>query len=119
MDQSAFVDLLQSVVLDGLATELAQTWQHPPGRLPSVERSRRSEWLARMSELDREYLEAFGTEVARSAVFGVLAVLDGHRKIEETSTGHLELSHISEEGSELLASSAAAMPVPPLHELLP
>ena len=72
-----------------------------------------------MSGSDRELLEAFGTHVARSAVFGVLAVLDGNRKIEEPSAGHLELRHISEVGSELLASSAPEMAVMPLHELLP
>ena len=72
-----------------------------------------------MSERDRELLEAFGTDVARAAVFGVLTVLDGNRKIEDSAAGYLELRHISEGGSELLASSAPEMPVPPLHELLP
>ena len=113
------MDLLQSVVLDGLSSELAQSWQHPPGRLRSEERSQRSEWLSAMSERDRELLEAFGSDVASAAVFGVLAVLDGNRKIEEPSAGYVELRHISEGGSELLASSAPEMPVLPLHELLP
>lgn len=119
MDQNTFVDLLQSVVLDGLSSELARSWQHPSGRLRSEERSRRSEWLSKMSGPDRELLEAFGADVARSAVFGVLAVLDGNRKIEEPSAGHLELRHVVEGHSDLLASSAPEMPVLPLHELLP
>jgi hypothetical protein len=119
MDQRTFVDLLHSVVLEGLSSELAQSWQHPPGRLRTEERSQRSEWLAEMSEPDRALVEAFGRDAARSAVFGVLAVLDGSRKIEEPSEGHLELRHVNEHGEELLASSAPEMPVLPLHELLP
>jgi len=119
MDQLTFVDLLQSVVLDGLASELAQSRQQPPGRFRSEERSRRSEWLSKMSGPDRELLEAFGAEAARAAIFGMLCVLDGSRTIEESSAGYLELRHISEGGAELLASSALGMPVLPLHELLP
>ena len=119
MDQRQFVGLLQSVVLDGLSNEVASDWQHPPGRLRSQERSRRSDWLDKMSPEERALLEDFGADVARAAVFGVLAILDGNRKIEETEMGHLELRHVSDGGSELLASSAMEMPVLPLHELLP
>jgi hypothetical protein len=118
MDQTTFVDLLRAVVLDGLSKDLARDWQEPPGRLRSEERSRRSEWLRRMSDADRALLEAFGSEAARSALFGVLAVLDGARKIEEPSEGHLELRHVHAHEAQLLASSAPDMPVLPLHELL-
>jgi hypothetical protein len=72
-----------------------------------------------MDTEERALLEAFGADVARSAVFGVLAVLDGSRTIEEPHMGHLELHHVSTESSELLASSASETPVLPLHELLP
>jgi hypothetical protein len=72
-----------------------------------------------MSGLDRELLEAFGRDAARSAVFGVLAVLDGSRKIEEPWEGYLELCHIDGQGEKLLASSNPETPVVPLHELLP
>ena len=71
-----------------------------------------------MSEPDRELLEAFGTDVASAAIFGVLAVLDGARKIEDLSSGHLELRHVRDGGAQLLASSDPEMPVLPLHELL-
>jgi hypothetical protein len=71
-----------------------------------------------MSDADRELLEAFGSEAARAALFGVLAVLDGARKIEAQSEGHLELRHVHAGETRLLASSAPDMPVLPLHELL-
>jgi len=119
MDQATFVDLLRAVVLDGLSSDLARNWHHPPGRLRSEERSRRSKWLSRMSEADRALLDAFGSEAARSALFGVLAVLDGARKIEEPSSGHLELRHVHAGEARLLASSAPNASVLPLHELLP
>ena len=118
MNQNTFVDSLKSVVLDGLSSELAQSWQDPPGRFRSEERLRRFEWLTKMSASDRELLEAFGSDVARAAIFGVLAVLDGARKIEDASTGHLELRHVQEGGARLLASSDPEMLVLPLHELL-
>ena len=119
MDQTTFVDLLRAAVLDGLSSDLARDWREPPGRLRSEVRSVRAEWLKRMSDADRTLLEAFGSEAARSALFGVLAVLDGARKIEDSSSGHLELRHIRAGEAQLLASSAQEMPVLPLHELLP
>jgi hypothetical protein len=118
MDQTTFVDLLQAVVLDGLSSELVRYWQEPPGRLRSEERSRHSQWVSQMSDADREMLEAFGSQAARSALFGMLAVLDGVRKIEEPFAGHLELRHVHAGETQLLASSAPEMPVLPLHELL-
>lgn len=119
MDQREFVRLLNAVVLEGLSSDVVSAWQHPPGRLRSEEKSRRSDWLETMNSEERALLEAFGADVARAAVFGVLAVLDGNRKVEEPEIGHLELRHVSHGRSELLASSAMEMPVLPLHELLP
>ena len=118
MDQTTFVDLLRAVVLDGLSNDLARNWKEPPGRLRSDERSRRSQWVSQMSDDDRELLEAFGSEAARAALFGVLAVLDGARKVEDQSEGHLELRHVQAGEAQLLASSAPDTTVPPLHELL-
>jgi hypothetical protein len=118
MDQTTFVDLVRAVVLDGLSSDLARNWKDPPGRLRSEERSRRSLWVSKLSDADREMLEAFGSDAARSALFGVLAVLDGVRKIEEPSEGHLELRHVHAGETQLLASSAPDTPVLPLHELL-
>jgi len=119
MDQKAFVDLLRSVVLDRLSIEIANDWQYPAGRLRSEERSRRTEWMNSLSRHDREFLEAFGQHVARSAVFGVLCVLDGVRKIEDSEDGHIELRHITNSQSQLLASSGDNMPAEFLHEMLP
>ena len=72
-----------------------------------------------MSAADRELLEAFGYEAARSAIFGMLNILDGSRAFDEPSEGHLELHHVRAGQSELLASSATNSSVLPLHELLP
>lgn len=118
MDQKEFVSLLKAVVLDGLSSEVASAWQRPPGRLRSEERSRRSDWLDGMNSEERALLEAFGADVAQAAVFGMLAVLDGSRRVAEPESGYLELRHVSDGRSELLASSAMEMPVLPLHELL-
>jgi len=118
MDQTTFVDLLRAVVLDGLSNDLARNWQEPPGRLRSDERALRSQWVSQMSDTDRQLLETFGSEAARAALFGVLAVLDGARKIEDQSKGHLELRHVHAGETQLLASSGPDIPVPPLHELL-
>lgn len=71
-----------------------------------------------MNDADLEMLETFGSETARAALFGVLAVLDGTRTIEDASQGHLELRHIDADGAQLLASSAIDATVLPLHELL-
>lgn len=106
-------------MLDGLSNDLAANWKAPSGRLRSDDTSRRSQWLGHISDADREWLEAFGSESAGAALFGMLAVLDGVRKIEDQSEGHLELRHIHDGAAQLLASSAPDRPVPPLHEPLP
>src|SRR6185369_16620494 len=107
MDQKTFVDRLTSVVLDGLSRDLAENWHHPPGRLRSEDRTRRIAQLNAMSAPDRELFEEFGQAAARSAVFGMLAVLDGSRAIEDATEGHLELHHVRNGKAELLASSAS------------
>ncbi|MDR6510861.1 hypothetical protein J2792_001727 [Novosphingobium capsulatum] len=119
MDQRAFVDLLQLVVLDRLSVELVKTWQNPPGRLRSEERSRRSGWMKNLSGPERALVEEFGQDAARAAVFGVLCVLDGVRKIEDRENGHIELHHVKNGRSELLASSGNDMTLDFLHDLLP
>ncbi|MDE2436049.1 MAG: hypothetical protein KGM49_07310 [Sphingomonadales bacterium] len=119
MDQKTFVERLCWVVLDNLSRDLVEYWQHPPGRLRSETRSRRAKWLGSMNAEDRELLEAFGTEAARSALFGILAVLDGSRAIEGAEEGHLELRYLGANRSGLLASSAIESDTMPLHELLP
>lgn len=119
MDQSTLIDSLRAVILDGLPTGLIEYWENPSGRLQTDERRNRADWVRGLTASDREFLEDFAAEAARSAMFGVLAVLDGSRAIEDPPrTGHLELCYVNANGASLLASSAPAMPVPPLHELL-
>lgn len=119
MDQPTFVALLDALVLDSLPTELLASWETPPGRLCTKQMLERSNWVSQLEPIERDLLEAFGHDAARSAVFGVLAVLDGARTSGEPSAGHLELRYVTTNRSDLLASSAPDMPVPPLHELLP
>jgi hypothetical protein len=120
MEQSTLVDSLSVAVLDGLPTELIEYWANPPGRLRTDERRNRADWIKGLSASDREFLNEFAAEAAHTALFGVLAVLDGSRAIENPPTrGHLELRYVSASGAaSLMASSASDMPVLPLHELL-
>jgi hypothetical protein len=119
MDQRTLIDSLCAAVLDGLPTGLVESWENPPGRLQSDERRNRADWVKGLTASDRKFLDEFAAEAARSAMFGILAVLDGSRAIENPpARGHLELRYVSASGDSLMASSAPAMPVPPLHELL-
>ena len=118
MDQMTFIDKLCAAASADVSLELIENWRNPPGRLRSEERSGRSAWVSGMKHEEAQLLAAFGSEAARSVMFGILAVLDGARKIEQ-GTGHLELRYINGEEAVLLSSSAPDMPVPLLHELLP
>lgn len=83
----------------------------PPGRRPAQELIELNKWYLTLSAPDRQALRRALAEASHAAVFGLLAVLDGVRTIDEAQPpGTLELWH-NNQGSRTLLNGD-------LHDLL-
>jgi hypothetical protein len=84
MTPEEFVNALREVVLARAVDSTLSAIENPPGRHPRRELVEANVWYQGLSEPDRGRLRAVASMVAHQAVFGVLAVLDGARVVENT-----------------------------------
>jgi len=88
--------------------------EQPPGRRPKPAFARRSEWFRGLSHTDQQMVAEVIREAAENAVFGVLAILDGARVIENASEkGELQLYYVKGDERVLLNDQRKA----PLHDV--
>jgi hypothetical protein len=85
MTSEEFVNSLREVVLKTAVDSTLSAVQSPPGRRPRPELVEANAWYEKLSEQDRARLRHIASMVAHQAVFGVLAVLDGARVLEDTT----------------------------------
>jgi hypothetical protein len=117
MDQRQFVDALKAQTAEAAAEDTLRQWELPSGRLRSQGQVEQANWVAGLSELDRRMVKALVAETAQAALFGVLCVLDGARRIDASDDAHFELTRVEAGKPTLLARSDFGAPVL-LHELL-
>lgn len=92
MTREEFVRSVKHQAKDAAVATTIGRLSHPPGRRPSSQDLQLSAWYNALSDSDREQLHSIVSEAAESAVFGVLAILDGVRPIEGPGVkGELEL----------------------------
>jgi len=84
MTPEEFVAALRKVVLLTTVNSTLSVLERPPGRAPGRELIELSSWYKGLVPEERAMLQRVATMVARQAVFGVLAVLDGVRPVEST-----------------------------------
>ena len=114
MTAEEFITKVRQVVYDPAISGTLSVIQRPPGRRPSENLTALSAWYAQLSENDRKMLQSAVALAARGATFGMLAVLDGVRQIEETpEKGTLELWYAKGDRRVLLNSSRSEH----LHDL--
>lgn len=98
MNNEEFIRIIKIVVRTASVDGLIKILKKPPGRKLSVAEQERSQWFNSLSEKDRVYLDSIIIEAVDEAIFGLLAVIDGVRAIENSSKkGRLELKYIGEE----------------------
>ena len=115
MTPDEFVALLRDIVQARAVDSTLSAIEKPPGRRPKPELVETSAWYAKLSIQDRERLRSVASLVARQAVFGVLAVLDGARVIDDgREKGTFKLSY-RKGGEEWDLNPADGVP---LHDLL-
>jgi hypothetical protein len=115
MKASEFVDTINKIVRQAAVTGTISHLRDPPGMRPLPEVLALSKWYNGLDTNDQAMVERMMDRVARAAVFGFLAVLDGVRQVEGIGPkGHFELRFIKDGRSDLLNDPEVEM----LHDLL-
>lgn len=107
-----FVEALRTHVLEAAVEDTLAFLKAPPGRRVTQEERALSNWFNDLPELHREYFASTLKMVSQQAVFGVLAAIDGARKIAD-GEGRFELAYVSDDTVILNAEDST-----PLHDLL-
>lgn len=100
LDPEEFVQVLRTEVFDSAVSDVISSLEAPPGRRPSSALVDASRWFTALESTDRAFVESVIRMAAHSAVFGVLAMLDGVRVIDGPPHGDLELRYVSADGRE-------------------
>jgi hypothetical protein len=116
MKAEDFVDAVRTLVMDGAVADTLAVVEKPPGRRPSSELVQMAEWFRGLSSADRSMVERVLAVASRQAVSGLLAVLDGARKVDPASApgDYFELRHVHGGAVDTLCGPHGAV----LHELL-
>ena len=114
MTPQEFVESVTQVVFKSTVAGCLSLMQKPPGRRPSPQLQALSQWFNELSDSDRSRVQDAISLAARQSVFGLLAVLDGVRQVEESETkGTLELRYLKGGESQLLNDPGAEQ----LHDI--
>ena len=114
MTQREFVQGIKVAVYDTAVGGCLATIENPPGRHPEPQLLALSQWFKRLSAGDKSMVREAIELASRQSLFGLLAVLDGVRQIEESAAkGALELRFAKDGRTELLNDPSAE----PLHDI--
>jgi hypothetical protein len=86
LDSEYFVETIVSCVRDTAVEDTVSVMEEPPGRKPRKKDLELSEWYNKQSIRDKEMIKKALYEAVDSSLFGLFAVIDGVRTIEEA--GH-------------------------------
>lgn len=98
-----FVDSIYEAVYMQSVRDVVQNLIRPPGRKPEKALMEMSEWFLNLPHKDREMAVRVMCEVADSAVFGFLCVLDGVRPITDGFSRQPVVTIVGE-GEEVVVS---------------
>lgn len=115
MNAVEFVDAIRTEVRDAATQGVIALLEQPPGRRPSASLVTLSQWFANLSDEDKQCVCKIAAMASDQATFGILAVLDGVRVIEDgADRGTLDLRYLKDGKPTLLNDPNGPM----LHELL-
>jgi len=112
MNAEHFVGALKAHVINAAVDDTISNLENPPGRRVSEAERALSQWYKQLSPKDAENLRSVLAQVSHQAVFGVLAVIDGVRTVDD-GVGHFELAYVAKVRNVLNDPE-----LPPLHDLL-
>jgi hypothetical protein len=111
LDSEDFIKAIVSWVRDSAVDDTLSVMEEPPGRRPRKKDVELSEWYNKQSISDKEMIKKALFEAVDASLFGIFAVIDGVRTIEDTQNKGVfklyfekdgEKKLINEEGNEYL-----------------
>ena len=103
MNSEDFVERIKLYVRDAAVEDSISRLGKPPGRKPRQGHLNQSEWYNKLSEENKIMLKSIIEEAIDESLFGLLAVLDGVRVIEDgQNRGTLELNYQNQDEKILL-----------------
>jgi hypothetical protein len=116
MNAQEFVSAIRTFVMVPAVSDTVAAVRSPPGRRPASELKELSAWFGSLSNHDQVMVERMLEMVAQGAVFGVLAVIDGARKVASSkeTPEYFELRHMHGTTQDILSGPNGEL----LHELL-
>jgi hypothetical protein len=104
MDPDKFVDAIRVSVMDSAVDAVVASLTTPAGRRPAPELVELSQWYLKLEGADQEMLQRALAQASHAAVFGLFAVLDGARRIDdEQPPCEFQLWYQGREGRRLLS----------------
>ena len=100
MSPEEFVAALRQVVFDSAVDDVLALLHWPADKALTETLGLVSRWFDGLSPADEPYVRFIAREAAHSALFGVLAVLDGARAFDDQPHGELHLQYIAADGTE-------------------
>lgn len=114
MRREEFIERVRRGVYDSSIDGIISLLVKPPGRKPSRVLTELSDWYNQLSHVDKVRVRTTIQLAVRDTVFGMLAVLDGDRTVNESGeTGILTLNYAHDRVSILLNDPTKE----PLHDL--
>ena len=99
MNSEGFIKSIKKVIHDDVVSGLIGYLENPTGRKPPKSLVHLSEYISNLSQNEKSTLQKIIAHATHSKIFGLLAVLDGVRAIENSS-GKGELKLYWEKGEE-------------------
>lgn len=96
MNSNDFVVAIERYVGDTTIENTMSNLASPPGKLPGPSGIARAHWYNGLSAEDKAHLSSAVAEAVRTTIFGMLAVLDGARIIDD-GNGVFELTYVTED----------------------
>lgn len=99
MSKNEFIELLKKYVVAKATGNVSNYLESLPGRNPDSEILEISGWFSSLTEDEKNNVIKFSDDVAKECLFGICAVLDGVRTIDN-ETEFFEVSQVSYEGKK-------------------
>jgi hypothetical protein len=93
LNSEQFVEALKRHVRDAAIADTIAMLKDPPGRRVQSRQRKQSDWYNGLSAEGADHVNGAIAEAAHAALFGILAVIDGARKIDNEG-GRFELIYV-------------------------
>jgi hypothetical protein len=102
MDSEYFIKAIVSCVRESAVEDTLSVMKKPPGRKPRKKDVELSEWYNKQSLSDEEMIKNALYEAVDASLFGIFAVIDGVRTIEDSQNKGVFKLYFDKDGEKKL-----------------